>query len=291
MSSEAQPHEWIADSFPTTAVTSDLVEEVVRPAAYGMRFRGVLPRDLLAVRGAGHWPEVEVELGERAGPEAESQANYLSLTLQDGTTIRMHEETGALSICPRPEPDELVHPLLSAAALMRARSSGQEALHAGSFASATGAWLVLAEKECGKTTLLARLHLAGYAIVADDVAILDHGSVMAGPRCLDLRADMADEMAIGRPIRRDHRFRVELPPADAEYAVTGMIDLRWADQTEVRLVPPAERLRLLQAASGYRPRRDPTELLDLATVPYYRISRPRSTADIIDLLPREVLDA
>lgn len=268
-----------ASQRPTNADTA------VDTAAYGVRLNGDLPADLLAVRGAGCWPALDVLCAN----EPSGDPATVSLSLLDGTHVSLDEANAIVRFCPAPGYDELVHPLLSVAAWMRARSMGREVLHAGAFAGTHGAWLVLAAKEGGKTTLLAQLHAAGVPVIADDLAILDNGKVFAGPRCLDLRADMAERLALGRPVRRDARHRVTLPPIDAEHRIAGVIELRWSDRESLDLIPGGERLRRLQAESGHRPRRDPSELLELATLPYYCLSRPRSAGDALSLLPDDVI--
>ncbi len=155
------------------------------------------------------------------------------------------------------EVDLVVHPLLSTAAWMRARLLGLEVFHAGAVLTCRGAWLLLGDKEAGKSTLLAQLHAKGLPVVADDLSILDAGRVYSGPRCLDLRPDMAQALGMGRSVRRAERCRVDLPPVAAEHRVAGFVELRWSERWGVTAVEPCERLPLLLDASGRRPRARP----------------------------------
>jgi hypothetical protein len=255
-------------------------------AAYGTRLYGELPVQSLTVWGAARWPTLEVvlEVDPLPGPSERS----LSTTFGN---ICLDEQLQRARL-PVPEgcsPDMVVHPLLSTLAWMRARLLGQEVLHAGAFlGEGGGAWLVLADKGAGKSTLLSMLHQAGCPVVTDDLAILDNGRVYAGPRCIDLRPDMAARWGLGRPVRDGDRYRVDLPPVGAEHEVVGVMELDWSAEARLTTVAPAERLARLLEASGRRPRRDARELLDLATLPYYCLSRPADAADALGLLPDEV---
>jgi hypothetical protein len=245
-------------------------------AAYGARIASELPGSLLALSGADHWPSLDVVLEPDPEP---SPAEHVFVTYAGPVCLSKDLDRVRLPVRGPCDVDLAVHPLLSTAAWMRARFLGLEIVHAGAVLTRQGAWLVLADKEGGKSTLLARLHAEGFPIVADDMAILDMGRVYAGPRCLDLRPDMGRALGMGRTVRNAERRRVDLPPIAAEHQVAGILELRWSDQSDLSLVEPVERLTRLIEASGRRPRRDPLELLELATLPFYLVERPRESND------------
>lgn len=256
------------------------------PAAYGARITSELPGSLLALGGADHWPSLDVVLEPDPEP---LPAEHVFVAEAGPVCLSKELDRVRLPVRGPCDADLAVHPLLSTAAWMRAQLLGLEIVHAGAVLTQQGAWLVLAAKEGGKSTLLARLHAEGFPIVTDDMAILDMGRVYAGPRCLDLRPDMGHALGMGRTVRADERRRVDLPPIAAEHQVAGILELRWSDQSGLSLVEPGARLTRLIQASGRRPRRDPLELLELATLPFYLVERPRESNDTAARLLEGVL--
>jgi hypothetical protein len=255
-------------------------------AAYGTRISSELPGGVLALNEADHWPSLDVVLEPDPQP---LPFDYTFATAAGTVCLSKDLDRVRLPLRDRGEVDLAVHPLLSAAAWMRARLLGLEVLHAGAVLSRRGAWLVLGDKEAGKSTLLAQLHAEGLPVVADDLAILDAGCVYSGPRCLDLRPDMGRLLDIGRSVGGAERCRVDLPPVAAEHRVAGFVELRWSDRWGVTAVAqPGERLGRLLEVSGQRPRRDPLEMLELGTLPYYVVERPRHTNDTAARLLEDV---
>ena len=49
-----------------------------------------------------------------------------------------------------------------------------------------------------KSTLLAWLALAGHDVLSDDLLVLADGAVAAGPRCLDLSADVGQRVGASK---------------------------------------------------------------------------------------------
>ena len=255
-------------------------------AVYGTWISSALPHHLLALHGADHWPSLEVVFE----PEPQPLPSDFTFATTAGTVCLSKDlDRARLPLRGPCEADLAVHPLLTAAAWMRAHLLGLEVLHAGAVVTGRGAWLIRGDKEAGKSTLLARFHERGLPIVADDVAILNGGRVASGPRRLDLRADMGARLGMGRSVRNAERRRVDLPPVVAEHPVAGFVELRWSDRPCVSMVEPGERLARLLEASGPRPRRDPVEMLELATLPYYLVERPRDTDDTAARLLEDVL--
>jgi hypothetical protein len=186
----------------------------------------------------------------------------------------------AAYVAPRPiGPDELVHPHLSKAAAVFAVWTGRAAIHAGAFVHAGRAWGVLGAREAGKSTLLARLALAGVPVVADDLLVVREDlAVHPGPRCIDLRPASAERIASARtvPSRQGQRSRLPLPPIDAAVPLGGWVVLEWGPDTAVERAPASELLHNLvwRRLYGLTPPRAEI-MLDLTALPALRFARAR----------------
>ncbi len=183
-----------------------------------------------------------------------------------------------------PGDDDLLHPYLAPGAALAWQWRGREALHAGAFATDSGAVLLFGAKESGKSTTLAWLveHF-GVTVMADDLAVIDRDRVLAGPRTIDLRAAAAaraNERQV--QVRDGQRARLSLPPAPASQPVIGCVVLGWGERLTITRVPPSERIAVLAAHRTYR-RLDAESrsLLDLAARPMFAFARPR----VVDSLP------
>lgn len=92
-----------------------------------------------------------------------------------------------------PEPiadDALLHPYLAPAAALLWMSAGAEALHGGVFDCGSGGVLLLGEPGAGKSSTLEWLaSRRSVSVIADDLAVVIDGEVLAGPRCIDLRGN------------------------------------------------------------------------------------------------------
>ena len=178
--------------------------------------------------------------------------------------------------------DRLVHPWVTWGAAMFARWHGREAFHGGAFVSGGRAWAVLADKEGGKSTLLARLALDGAGIVSDDLLVIDDGDVFAGPRCVDLRPGTAEQLGAGDlPLARGDRHRLPLPPVADRLPLAGVVHLAWSDTLAVREIPLSDRIARLRPHNGFdllTP--GPSELLSLAGLPTLELSRPKELGRI-----------
>src|SRR6202041_3496235 len=97
---------------------------------------------------------------------------------------------------PRPVPAEcLAQPHLASAAAALGIWAGCQALHGGAFVHAGRAWALVGDKGAGKSTALAQLAAAGITVLADDLVICQKGTILAGPRSVDLRPEAA--LALG----------------------------------------------------------------------------------------------
>jgi hypothetical protein len=208
------------------------------------------------------------------------------LALQGGGRLRARngEHAVRFSVPELPPDAELLHPYLAPAAALVWQWAGQEALHGGAVKVAAGVVLVFGAKEAGKSTLLAWLaRELGLPVLADDLAVIENGSVLAGPRSIDLR-EPVDAETSGRggvAVRGGARTRVHLPPAELSAPVAGSVLLRWDSRVAIEAVPPAERIALLAAQRTYPPLLgDPTALLELASHPMFLLTRPRGLAGL-----------
>ena len=193
-----------------------------------------------------------------------------------------------------PPARDLVHPYLAPAAAIAARWAGRESFHAGAVVADGGAWAVLGDRESGKSTTLAHLALAGHAVVADDLLVVDGDAVLAGPRCIDLREASAAHLGAGAPlgvVGVRERWRVPLAPVPARVPLHGWVTLVWDDSVGVDILQGAERmLALLPFRSVQLAPEAPANLVDLSSLPVLRLRRPQRW-DALDAAAARLLDA
>lgn len=175
--------------------------------------------------------------------------------------------------------DALAHPYLSPVASVFARWDGHEALHAGAVVGAGGAWAVIAPRGGGKSTTLAALSLAGHALVADDLLVVDHGEIFRGPSFVDLRPDAEARLGLGgrvTAVREGERGRLQAAPAEWRTPLAGIIFLDWAEDATVEPLGLGARFARLveQRASGLEAMA-PERALALAELPAWLVRRPQ----------------
>jgi hypothetical protein len=264
--------------------------------AYGFTIEGLESNATLGA-SAATWPSllVRCELGESASTAANGEGPPIGpdrarLTLLGDMLLELERASRtAIYTGPRRlDDDELVHPYLVPAAGIFARWLGREPLHAGGLVLGDRGWALLGERESGKSSTLAAAALAGYPVLSDDLLVVHDGKALAGPRCIDLRAESAAHLGTGEQVpsvREGGRYRLELGPAPAEVTLAGWIFLAWGDELELRRVPPGERLpaiagqRMVQALAD-----EPAALLDLAALPAWELRRPRALGSLPDAL-------
>lgn len=256
--------------------------------AYGLR--------ILGLAGAAEWmqplsasaPALRVEVEATADvDERESRVDgdAADLRLLGGGRLRMRrgDRAARFRFADTPPDEDLLHPYLAPAAALEQLWSGREALHAGAFAAGAGAVLLLAGKEGGKSTTLAWLAAeCAVQVLADDLAVIADGSVLAGPRCLDLRGGSVLP-ADGLVVRGD-RTRVTLARAPAQAPLAAAVVLRWGERVALEPVAPGDRLALLLPERMYSNRLapDPSTILDLAALPMLELTRPRGERGLHD---------
>jgi hypothetical protein len=195
------------------------------------------------------------------------------LTLDRGRGVACYAVPRRLST------DELVHPYLAPAAAIVSRWMRRLSFHAGAFMSGDAAWGLVGDREAGKSSTLAWLAQGGHQVVADDVLVLENGTAYAGPRSVDLREDTAERLGVGEAlgvVGARHRWRVALPPIQAEIPFRGWVFLAWGERLEAERLPGSECLtRLIANLTPQLPAADSAYLLELATLPAWELRRPK----------------
>jgi hypothetical protein len=157
--------------------------------------------------------------------------------------------------------------------------AGSSVFHAGAFVAGGAAWVVPGTKGAGKSTLLATMAMLGADVLADDLAVIDGGDVLAGPACIDLRTDAATWLGVGTDlgvVGHRRRWRYELPPVAARVPLGGWLALRWDSSTALQPLRPDGRIRMLLTGVALRPVPPPPDvLLELASLPGHTFARPR----------------
>jgi len=256
--------------------------------AYGLRLSGLEAAEELLVPVSETAPayEIESEVGRPAPDPEFVDDDRGELLLRSGGRILIDRTAGKVSFVVPHEvrPDELVHPYLAPAAAVIGRWHGRESIHAGAFAVDGDVWGLVGEREAGKSSTLAWLAQAGVDVLCDDMLVIDGRTPFRGPRSIDLRADAAERFeggeAIGVTGARE-RWRLRLDQAPDGHTLAGFLLLSWGERVEVRALGASERLQRLVPQRGVR--LEPTRveaLLDLASLPAFEVSRPRSWASL-----------
>jgi hypothetical protein len=251
--------------------------------AYGFRLTGIPEPDPLLVDAPPGWPALEVRAHLHTGP-APAEAfgeDSACLPLRTGGWVEFERAAGRVTFWlaePLP-PAAIAHPLLGVAAIVPAFWLDRESFHAAAFEHDGGAWAVVADREAGKSSLIATLALAGVPVVCDDILVLDRLTALAGPRSVDLREPAAVALGAGEPLGRigdRDRWRLPLGPVAPELPLRGWITLRWSEEPAVRRLGGSDRLRAIAAHRAFllgTP--DPGWLLELSSLPVLEFSRPR----------------
>ena len=263
--------------------------------AYGFRLSGVnCSPELLVVAPSG-WPVLDVSLqfASAVAPAPEFGDTSARLPLRTGGFVEFEREPlrASLTVDQAVPQAAIIHPLLGVAVAVPAYWLGRDSFHAAAFVVEGGAWAVIAEREAGKSSLVASLALAGVPIVCDDILVLDRAAALAGPRSVDLREPAAVALGVGEPLGRvgdRNRWRMALPQVEPVLPLRGWVTLEWGEEVTVRPVRGAERLRRIAAQRAFLLRApDPAGLLELSSLPVLELTRPRrwdATAATIDRL-------
>jgi hypothetical protein len=192
-------------------------------------------------------PVVRIETGASDPPANRGRrvgADEALLDLPDGRWLQLWRQgSRAVYSGPALPADELVHPYLSPIGIYFNRWRRREVFHAGSFAYADRAWILIGPRQAGKSSLLAALHEAGVTVLSDDISVTDGTQLFAGPRCVDLRQAPASSDWLAA--RQESRWRLKLPACDASRPVGGWLFLDWGGEPRISPLGPAELVRML----------------------------------------------
>jgi len=250
---------------------------------YGFRLRGLDDAAGMLVEAPATWPVLELR---RAAPPGKGPTldrigpDRAELVLQRGWLELDRSPRLATFYVESPLPDrDLVHPYLAPAAAVAARWTGRDSFHAGAVVVDGGAWAVLGDKENGKSTTLAWLALNGHPVLADDLLVVDRDAALAGPRSIDLRPDSAARLGAGEPlgvVGQRERWRLALRAVPAEVPLRGFVTLLWDRELALERLRGAERLlALLPGRTVQVPPTRPGDMVDLSSLPVWRLRRPR----------------
>lgn len=278
-------------SFDGKSCTSDGERNGFPRGAYGLRLHG-LP-DAHAVLGAAavDWPVLTVRhtFGTEQLERESLGADGARVRTSDGgfAEVDRRSMTASLVLRSHVRAAEVVHPFLSTTCAIVSRWFDRDSFHAGAFVAGGGAWLVVGDKGRGKSSTMAWLSLQGHPILADDLVVVDDGYALAGPRCIDLRPDAAEQLGVGEPlgvVGARERWRLSIPGAPDRVPVRGWVYLGWGDRVEINIVPPSQRLARVIAAVALRALPlSAARLLDHVALPMVELVRPRDWAALPDI--------
>jgi hypothetical protein len=178
---------------------------------------------------------------------------------------------------------EMVHPYLAATASVIARWHGRQSFHAGAFVVGGRAWAVLGQRGAGKSSLLARLALRGIPILTDDVLVADGTHGLAGPRCVDLRRESAEQLGVGEPlgvVGTRERWRLLTGAVEPAVPLGGWIRLAWGGRA-IEQLPATAALPAIFASLSLRIEpKDPSALMELLALPALLLSQPQRIEEL-----------
>ncbi len=254
-----------------------------RHGAYGLCFDRLDPGslDMLRPDVPPTWPYLAVTFEVGPASPADDVITRTSGVLACAFGGGVEVAGSPLTACfrgPRPPgPDELIHPGLAGIGIVAAARRGMVSVHAAVILGRDGAWMVLGPKGAGKSTLSGALAQRGFSILADDLAVVDHGRVLAGPRTIDLRADAASALGLTPEttrVRLGDRQRYPGPPGPAEATLVGVVEIRTGPEVRAEQVRPAARLGVLAQHLNLPDLCPPDQVFELCAIDYVRVHRP-----------------
>jgi len=241
------------------------------------------------------WPEWQLAWQETPAARLEQQyirVDEARLNLEPEGQVLIHREhhRSTLLLPTEPKPEAWVHPHLSSTAVVVAWWVGRRSFHAGAFVVDGGAWGILAEREDGKSSMLAWLTSRGFTVLSDDILVIDGLEAMAGPRCIDLRHSASRYFEMGSYIGHigtRERWRVDLLPTAARVPLRGWVVPVWAQHVNFGQTGAAQRLPLLLTHRGLRvPDLGHDHWLDLLALPMVTFERPKDWSAVDRVMER-----
>ena len=255
----------------------------VTRGAYGYKIPDLLSVGELLPESSGTWPTLRIirsQSGPPPPPHNEVDDDRARIPLSDGGFVGMDRVTRTATVVDSALSQVgLLHPMLAMVTALFAHWDGRDTFHAGCVVLDGGAWGVMGQRKAGKSTLLAYLASQGFSVVADDMVSLDGGKVHAGPRFIDLRSDVHESLALSVELEspRPERKRLLLPSIQSEFGFRGWLQLCWGEEVMVDPVPIHERFSSIASQRIWlMPSKAPAALLDVVSLPCYRVRRPRA---------------
>jgi hypothetical protein len=260
---------------------------VRRQGAYGLRLVEGLDELLVPLPPGLEWPPVAVSVAlrrPRAGRlRVGTRTAEIPLLHGDRAIASRTARSATLETALDADDGRLLHPFLAVVAVVFAWWDGRLAFHGGGFADpGGGAWALVGARGSGKSSTLAALATRGVPVLADDLLVVEHGTVLASPRCIDLRPDAASAIGVDascRRVRAGERLRLPLQGSVPIAPLRGWIFLEWSKHLEVRRVGAAERLERINACRNTIGTRGPS-LLDIAGLEAWELRRPRNRTSL-----------
>jgi hypothetical protein len=256
---------------------------------YGYRF---LLGDEPSSPTSGSWPAVTVRVstGTECSAARRADVGFESAHLEFETLrvdVRRSDRTIDVTAGWTLSHEELLHPYLAFPAAVFNHWDGHSTLHAGGIIGERGAVLLLGQKGAGKSSLLGAAASADHAVLCDDLAVLRDGQVLAGPRCIDLRPDVAASLG-GRPlgvIGARERHRIDLPPVPSATPVVALVRLLVGPEVRVDATRHRDAAAALfeSFALGFGPGRA-EHVFDLLEIPMWDLQRPLELGCLDDAL-------
>jgi hypothetical protein len=264
------------------------MQESVNSGAYGFRLVPNDPEIVLPHLAAVDSDAPEVRLhwlhGTALGDARDVGPDRVRLAYRRGGSVTVRRDPPrAEFVLPHPTPvAAMVHPIGTMPLSVLAHWRGDATLHGGAFLHAGVAWGICGERSAGKSTTLALVAERGLTIMADDLLAIQGRDALAGPRCVDLRADAAarfdSAVSLGMVGERV-RYRLPTGPAPARAPLRGIFLLDWSSdgRTEVTPLTLKQRLALLHAHQYSTLFTQPNggSLMELLDLPMLLVRRPR----------------
>ncbi len=259
---------------------------------------GLHGADGLLVDAPPAWPSLELRHAQPGNDAPALDAvgpDGAQLKLQRGW-VDVDRRAGRVTfrLDDRPPDRDLVHPYLAPAAAVAARWMGRDSFHAGAVVVGDGAWAILGDKGNGKSTTLAWLALHGHPVLTDDLLVVNGEAALAGPRCIDLRQETSERLGVGESlgvVGQRERWRLALGVVPAQVPLRGFVTLAWHSQLSLESLRGPERLLTLLPGRTVRlAPTSPAALVELSSLPVWRLRRPRRW-DALGEATERLLDA
>jgi hypothetical protein len=255
-----------------------------RRGAYGFAIVGLEGAAPLLQPVPAGWPtfHVDVQNGPPETVESGWGPDHAAIGFNGGGVARLTRKplAAALTLPDRPDDGAVLHPFLAGSAAIVSWWLGRDTFHGGAFVVGGDAWVILGNRECGKSSTLGWLAAHGVPVLTDDLVVVDDwDQVYAGPRCVDLREEAAAGLHMGEHlglVGTRQRWRQVLPPTSDAVRLAGWILPAWDREIEISRMDAGAALGKITEHLPLRLVTRPERLLDFAALPCLRFARPRN---------------